>query len=138
MKGLRALGSNSQLVRPASTRKLLGSVDVDKALRPDHANEACIDYGVGYSEGKRSSLTWIEVHPANPSGLTEVIHKFVWWQSWLTKAAPGLNAPQWIPSSGRRFVWITSGSVSSEVVRQSRRRLQDKGIHGPVSVLELP
>ncbi len=48
--GLMALKANSKVVRPANTKLIDGSVDIDEAVKDLHPQESRWDYVVGYEK----------------------------------------------------------------------------------------
>lgn len=139
--GLQALRRQHRACIAATSRdRLAGSIDLDAALAQDpaHASAHRWDYGVGFAapSGQRTCAVWVEVHPANPGAVTDVLRKAAWLRSWLT-ANPtidaltrnGMEATQtsamyWVPS-GRDTV--TKGSTAFRKLATSgivkRRRI---------------
>ncbi len=101
--GLQALSAaNKAHVNLESETKLLGSVDVDTALKKTHPQAARWDYVVGKKQGESAHLHWIEVHPASSTGnIAEIEAKLVWLTGWM-RGTPLLNYP-------RNVVWVASG-----------------------------
>ena len=77
--GLRALGRSARgLVRPADTRQLQGSVDIDGGLRASEPQASRWDYAIAYADG----VWFVEVHPAaSDANVHEVIEKARWLRS---------------------------------------------------------
>lgn len=107
MPGLKALGSNSCKIRSGNPRNILGSINLEKALRNHHPNEPIWDYGVGFVENQRQhKAIWIEIHPASSSHIHGMLNKIRWLKKWLNDNARELN------KITREYVWIASGKVA--------------------------
>lgn len=77
--GLQALGQNAQKVKFKDSKKLNGSVDIDKSTIALYPEANRWDYAIGY-DGK---AYFLEIHPANTSDVTPVIEKAKWLENWL-------------------------------------------------------
>lgn len=57
--------------------------------RGDAAHAHRWDYGVGFraGAGQRTCAVWVEVHPANPGAVSDVLRRAAWIRTWL---APGI------------------------------------------------
>ena len=102
-QGLGALRqSDRQHISKNKSTKLLGSVDVEKALKPTQPQAHTWDYMIGVHEGDGTRIHWIEVHPASSTGnIAEVEAKMNWLMNWM-KVTPLAKYP-------RSIVWVASG-----------------------------
>lgn len=105
--GLQALRRNDRnAVSITDSRKLSGSIDIDKALESEYPNENRWDYCIGVRRTTHSdSLVWVEVHPANSSSVSAMLAKAKWLKSWLkssgrplTVLCPGRLDLRWVPT----------------------------------------
>jgi hypothetical protein len=100
-KGLQALGSHTEKIKPEDTRLLEGSLNIDACILSKYPEEARWDYVLSYN-GK---AYYVEVHPADTSAVNTVIRKKNWLVEWL-KGHPGLNSfnradkMYWLPTNG--------------------------------------
>ena len=135
--GLQALRrGESNKVFIADTRRLVGSVDIDGALKQVAPNDARWDYVVGVSRPSASDVpTFIEFHPANSTSVREIIGKAIWLKEWLrSDALPLLEL-----AGGRpRLVWIATGRIAFRRGSKAERQLAQSGIRFPEPKVELP
>jgi hypothetical protein len=89
--GLRALTDSDSRRIVSGKVPILGSVNLDAALRQHYPNDARWDYGIGIQKGKPWTL-WVEVHPADTSNVDEVLKKLTWLKDWLAHSAQPLHA----------------------------------------------
>ena len=133
--GLQAIkAAHRPMIDATSTRRLTGSIDLDTALANDstHANAPRWDYGVGFSTacGERRCAVWIEVHPANPGAVDDMLRKAAWLRSWLD-AYPTLDA---LTVEGVRVTetsamfWIPTARDTVAKGSTSYRKLATSGI----------
>ncbi len=100
--GLRALGGNSAKIAVSDSRKINGSLDIDKNTALFYPTENRWDYALDY-DGK---VYYVEVHPASTSEVSSVLKKMKWLKQWLKKSATKIdNLPKGNPS----YNWIQSG-----------------------------
>ncbi len=130
------------LVTCKDSRRLTGSIDLDKALerQPDHANAARWDYGLGYrpAAGRPEQAVWIEVHSATTKEVDAVLRKLRWLQDWLNDGAGCLKRMTNRAAPNIRFVWIASGRVNIPKHTRQARRLSQNAIGRPRKLLSLP
>ncbi|MSQ70034.1 MAG: hypothetical protein EXR27_01930 [Betaproteobacteria bacterium] len=104
----------------AST-KLLGSVNVDAALKVTQPDAARWDYVIGQKQGNADHLLWIEVHPAAGIGnIGELEAKLSWLSAWM-RATPLAPYP-------RQIVWIASGRSAFNSRHPALRTLANRGL----------
>ena len=117
--GLKALGSNSNKVKPTDTRKCEGSVDIDTAVKPIYPNDSRWDYAISYD----GVTHFIEVHSAKTDEVQAVLNKLQWLKDFLVTDATELNKQRkyfhWIASSGNHILPNSS---------QSRKLSQKSGL----------
>ncbi|MBV7533479.1 hypothetical protein [Chitinophaga sp. sic0106] len=128
--GLRALGAYSSKIKLPSHKKCDGSVDIDAHTEARHANSSRWDYCFGVND----EIYFVEVHPAYTGEVNTVIRKLQWLKTWLSTAAPQLNALR--VKSRHPFYWIQSnGFHITKTSSQYRLAIQNK--LKPVAVLDL-
>jgi len=123
-EGLQALSKTDRRRLACNTpSKIVGSINLDQALRPRHPNEPIWDYGVGLHSAHNSDyVKWIEVHPASSSHIAEVLKKLNWLRGWLRNSASSLDA---LP---REFIWVASGKVALQKGSPQIRRIAQAGL----------
>jgi len=94
--GLRTLrGPHRSCIAVTPPTRFTGSIDLDAALarNPPHAHANRWDYGVGFRAAaeQRTCAVWVEVHPANPGAVSDVLQKAAWLRTWLA-ANPTIDA----------------------------------------------
>lgn len=138
-KGLGGLKrEHASLIEIADTRRLTGSLDLDKALEkaPCHASAHRWDYGIGYlpKGKKRESAVWVEVHPANTGEVDTLVSKLAWLKAWLRAEAPALDSM----TRPDGFVWLaTAARVRIKANSRQARRLAKAGLKLPSRRLTL-
>ena len=120
--GLGALRHADKLhVSKKKTSKLLGSVDIEKALKPTQPQAHTWDYLVGVQEGNVTRIHWIEIHPASSTGnIAEVTAKMSWLINWM-EATPLAQYP-------RSVVWVASGKSVFNSRSPGLRKLASRGL----------
>jgi hypothetical protein len=119
-EGLQALKkSDRELIKPPKTKKLCGSVDLDKALEKRYPNASRWDYGIAIEcQEKIYTIHWIEVHPAGSGkNYEEILNKALWLRDWLKNHGQILN-------SEKLFIWIASGKARVPTAPQNRSLLK--------------
>ena len=122
------------MIDATTTRRLTGSVDLDATLAtdPTHVNAPRWDYGVGFrtARGERRCAVWIEVQPANPGAVDDMLRKAAWLRSWLD-AHPTLDAltVEGVRVTGTSAMfWIPTGRDTVAKGSTSYRKLATSGI----------
>lgn len=130
-QGLGALlPADRARISHADPGKLLGSVDVDAALKDSQPNAARWDYLVGEKQGQQQRLHWIEVHPASSTGnVGEIGAKLDWLIAWL-RTTPLASYP-------KKIVWIASGKSAFNARDPGVRALARRGLYFAGSHLKL-
>lgn len=128
--GLHALGSNSSKVKPANTRKVNGSINLDGCVQSIYPDDSRWDYIVGY----KNEAVFIEIHPAATGNVREMINKLNWLKKWLKKKAPEINE---IKTKDKPFRWVTTKKVA--ILKGSRQAiiLAKSGLTFPQKITEL-
>jgi len=131
--GLRALtGSDSGRIVPGKV-SILGSVNLDAALRQHYPNDARWDYGIGIQKGKPYAI-WVEVHPAGTSNVDEVLKKLAWLKDWLARSAQPLHN---LTPQQSAYHWLATDGVHINRNSPQARRLAAAGLTIPRRVLNL-
>lgn len=133
--GLGALRAEDKPhIKPHDTRSLLGSVDVDKALKASQPNANRWDFVIGYEHGNRDEpvLYWIEIHTGSDSEFKVVLRKFEWLLDWMKGDGKFLAAFE------REIVWIASGATSFTAASRQRRIMAQKGLRYAGACLRIP
>jgi len=128
-KGLKALRSYSNKVKPQHPRNVNGSVNLETCLPEPEHGEGRWDYMVGYNE----EAYFIEVHPADSKNVDEVIKKAKWLYQWL-KDNPDIKA---IQAENDPFRWVATNGVNISTKHQFRLA-QEAGIGPPKNHRTLP
>ena len=120
--GLQALSTKDKAhVSVEDPQRLCGSVNVEESLRSKqgHQNAPLWDYAVGHQPEnvKGEMVYWIEIHPANQHGVSEVLNKLEWLLQWLKDSAPLLRK---MPPA---FIWVSSGKTSFTASSPQARKL---------------
>jgi hypothetical protein len=111
-------------------RALTGSIDLDASLRAALPNDPRWDYGIGYAPEGREKVAWIEVHPASSDHVSEVIAKYEWLRSWLSRNIHELSPPSAV-------LWVASGRITLLRNGQAARRLARSGLDYPCASADL-
>lgn len=120
-KGLGALEATDKTHITVGSIKLVGSVNVDLALKPSQPNAARWDYVVRQKRGNTEFLNWIEVHPASGGGnIGEMQAKLSWLKSWMGSTP--------LDTCPRQVVWIASGRSAFNNRSPEIRRLAAQGL----------
>jgi len=131
--GLGALThSDSKRIVPGNV-SILGSVNLDAALRQQYPNAPRWDYGIGIQKDKPCAL-WVEVHPADTSNVDEVLKKLAWLKGWLAHTAQPLHA---LTPQQSAYHWLATDGVHINPNSPQARRLAAAGLTMPRKVLNL-
>jgi hypothetical protein len=107
--GLQALRAEDRLhIDAEDTRKLRGSVDLDKAWQQIDPHGNRWDFGIAYQHSNRADefVYWVELHTASDSQVKKVIKKAQWLLNWLKSNGGLLNQFE------REIVWVSSGATT--------------------------
>jgi hypothetical protein len=125
--GLQALRNVDRGRVSCDGRRLLGSVDIDGALRPSQPNAARWDYAVGFSPGSRGDfVAWLEVHPASSQHVSGVLDKLAWLNQWIRHEGQDLGRLRGC------FCWIATGTISFGRNSPQARRIAQAGLRFPL------
>ena len=135
-RGLQAIPeTNKSRITAKDTRKLGGSVDLDNDLLERYPRDNRWDYVVAYNSGNKTSLFFIEVHPAcSGSNANDVVAKKLWLDNWL--ATEGQRLIKYTQNLEKCFCWVATGKILPHD-SPSYRKVLKKGIRGPVARLEI-
>jgi hypothetical protein len=120
--GLQALGAHAKLIDSASPRSLVGSVDLDAAVRAEFPREPRWDYGLGVKQSSGLKAVWVEVHRATDGDVAAVIKKARWLKTWLSKSPGTLKQ---LPAE---LIWIADGRVGLSPKSPKRALLAQEGV----------
>ena len=129
--GLKALRRADRSRVSCDGRNLVGSIDIDGALRYLYPRDARWDYAVGVSKSARDFVVWLEVHPASSLHVDEVLDKVRWLKQWLETSAPELRGLD------RHLCRIATGGVSFGRGSPQARRIAQEGLRFPVKHADL-
>lgn len=121
-------------IKAHTPRRLTGSIDLDATLAtdPEHVGAPRWDYGIGFRTPTEecSCAVWVEVHPANPGAVNEVIRKAAWLQAWLSAHATidHLTCNGAAATSSSALFWVPTGTDSVSYSTASARKLANSGI----------
>lgn len=139
-EGLAAVkrGEGKGQIRPANSRRVLGSADIDGDCRQaaPHANRW--DYVIGYGQADRVVAYFVEVHSATTSEVSKIEKKLTWLLEEFLQAEN--NAL--LAALPREIHWVAAGkSVKIPKHTGQYRRLtttlRKKGLRGPSKELWL-
>lgn len=123
-EGLRALPKSDKALVDADKVELVGSVNVDEALKARFPNSPRWDYAIGIrcAGSNDDAIYWIEIHAGSDSELEVIERKLDWLDRWLAGEGRSLNIRK-----SRRY-WVSAGKVSTYLLPNSPRlfRLQRK------------
>jgi len=131
--GLRALTDSDRKRIVPDKASILGSVNLDAALRQHYPNAPRWDYGIGIQKGKPYAI-WVEVHPADTSNVDEVLKKLAWLKDWLAHAAQPLHA---LTPQQSAYHWLATDGVHINQSSPQARQLNQAGLTMPRRVLNL-
>ena len=134
-KGLEALRAEDRPhIKAENTRKLTGSVDVDKALRQAEPNAHRWDFAIGYQHSNKPHdwIYWVEIHTASDSQVSVVLDKLRWLKSWLAKEGMALAR------FDRDFIWVSSGATSFTLTSPQQKQFAQLGLQHKGRVLRIP
>jgi len=132
--GLQALpAGDAARIRCTNTRRLTGSVNVDRALQATEPDAPRWDYGIGFCRGSNEAAVWVEVHPASSRSITDMLNKLQWLRDWLRTQAPALEE-----LTQSDYFWVsTDATIAITPNSPQARRLAAAGLRGPIRVLRL-
>ena len=104
----------------SNTRKIAGSVNVDRCLVRLIPDEPRWDYAIGQSASAADIVHWVEVHPCNASEVEQVIRKLAWLKTWV-----GVHART---EMSQRYIWIPSGKAALPPTAPQYKRAAAHGI----------
>jgi hypothetical protein len=132
--GLRALTDKHRECIKPGTAQILGSVNLEDALRQIYPNEPCWDYTIGMRKDTALYAIWVEFHPANTSNVKEVLEKLRWLKEWLSSKAPELHR---LTPPRAAYHWLATGGVHITRNSPQARQLAQAGLMMPRKVLNL-
>lgn len=133
-QGLRAIASSYRGRVTAQRSQLLGSVDVDTALRQTYPQQPRWDYGIGIQRDGYTAAIWVEFHPAETNKVDEVLSKVKWLKDWLRQNAPQLDA---LTPDQNAFHWVATNGCHIQRTSPQARRLFGEGLELPRRILNL-
>ena len=134
-QGLGALRSQDRPhVAPENPRLLMGSADVDSALRASEPNAHRWDFAIGYRHANRQKdcVYWVEIHTANDKEIKVVLAKLHWLRAWLAGDGKLLNRFE------RDFIWVSSGATSFTLGAPQLKQFAQLGLQHKGKILRIP
>lgn len=132
--GLQALRAEDKPhVEAADTRKLTGSVDIDKAnLKADPCGNRW-DFAIAYQHVNRNTevIYWVELHSASDSQVKVVIKKARWLLNWFKKKGKCLAEFE------KDIVWVSSGTTTFTLSSPQKKQMAQVGLQHVGSKLSL-
>lgn len=135
--GLQALGGNSDKIKYDDSRRLTGSVDVDKALlkfdKKKYGSEERWDYAIGFQPKQNAEVVhWVEVHPASGAkNVDDLLKKLTRLKTWLKANGQSFERfPQ-------HFHWVATSGVHIPPHTPAARKLMSSGLRMPTPKLDL-
>ena len=128
--GLQALRKSDRAAITANDpRTLVGSVDIDSALKSKYPHDNRWDYCIGITVGKTTdSVVWVEVHPANSHSVTDMVAKASWLFSWLKGPGKPLRD---LAKDKPDLRWVPTGPVAFRRGGKQHVQLANAGISFP-------
>ncbi len=120
--GLQALEQKCKAhIDAESTRKITGSVFVDKANQPHDLYGNRWDYGIAYQHSNLNEefVYWVETHSASDSQVSKVIKKAEWLQAWFKSHGKLLSQFE------KSIVWVSSGATSYTLSSTQKKRMAE-------------
>lgn len=133
-QGLRALTSSHRGRIITQQSQLLGSINVDTALRQTYPQQPRWDYGIGIQRDGDTAAIWVEFHPAETNKVDEVLSKVKWLKHWLRQNAPLLDA---LTPDQNAFHWVATNGCHIPRTSPQARRLFGEGLELPRRILNL-
>lgn len=126
--GLTAIkNEHRRKIRIQDSRRLNGSMDIDKACRKSEPGAYRWDYLVVVNKNDNENLALIEIHGAAKSKeVGIVIKKKNWLLQWLAKTE--------LERFKKRFIWLSTGSAKITAQSKYAKMLAVSGISLPRSV----
>jgi len=124
-KGLGALRPEDKPhIQTEDTRKLSGSVDIDKAYTAEEPNANRWDFAIGYRHSNRRTdfIYWVELHTASDSQVKVVIKKAQWLLNWFKGHGHRLAMFE------REIVWVSSGSTHLTPSSSQKKQMAQTGL----------
>jgi hypothetical protein len=118
---------------PEDPRRLLGSADVDAALRVHEPNAHRWDFAIGYrhSNKPKEYVYWVEIHTANDKETKVVLAKLRWLKTWLVGPGNLLNQFE------RDFIWLSSGATTFTLGAPQLKQFSQLGLQHKGRVLRI-
>ncbi len=132
--GLQALRAEDRPhIDAENTHHLVGSVDIDTALRAAYPNANRWDFAIAYQHVDRADevVYWVELHTASDSQVKVVIKKAQWLLEWLK----GVGKP--LAAFERDIVWVSSGATSFTLSAPQKKQMAQAGLRHRGSVLRI-
>lgn len=123
--GLGALRAQDRPhIRAEDTRRLCGSVDVDKALRRKEPRANRWDFAIGYEHINRNDdfIYWVETHTGGDNQIKVVLKKLEWLKAWLRRDGQHLD------KFDRDMIWVSSGHTFFTKGSAQVKTLAQKGL----------
>jgi hypothetical protein len=132
--GLQALRAEDKShVEAEDTRKLTGSVDIDKANLKADPDGNRWDFAIAYQHMNRNAevIYWVEMHSASDSQVKVVIKKAQWLLNWFKKKGKSLAGFE------KNIVWVSSGATTFTLSSPQKKQMAQVGLQHVGSKLTL-
>lgn len=123
--GLQALRAEDKShIEAEDTRKLKGSVDVDKANLTTDPYGNRWDFGIAYqhTNEKEEVVYWVETHTASDSQVSVVIRKATWLQNWFK------GNGKLLAKFKKDILWVSSGATTFTLSSTQRKQMAALGL----------
>lgn len=134
-EGLRALRAEDRPhIEAEDTRAIVGSVDIDLAMRRADPQGNRWDFAIGYKHGNRPEdvIYFVELHTANDAQVKKVLKKATWLHAWLKS-----DGMRFLPFE-RDIVWVSSGATTFTLSAPQRKGMAALGLRPCGRVLRIP
>jgi hypothetical protein len=124
-RGLHALRPEDKShIEADDTRRLMGSIDLDRAWQPLDPYGNRWDFGIAYqhSDIPDEFIYWVETHTASDHEVDRVIRKARWLLGWL--GGSGKRLAQF----KREIVWVSSGATTFTLTAPKKKQMAEAGL----------
>ena len=105
----------------AESKKLQGSLDIDRQVKTLYPMDPRWDYALSYAD----KIYYFEIHPAETSEIDKVVSKVKWLKNWLKTKADEINK---LPKAEHPYIWIQSGRYAILPTSKDKMKLSVCGI----------
>lgn len=133
-EGLGALRAEDRPhIKAENTRRLHGSVDVDKALQRTYPQANRWDFAIAYQHSDRDAevIYWVEIHTGSEGEVSVVLKKLRWLLEWLKGEGRELAKLE------RDIVWVSSGATTFTLNAPKQKEIALHGLKHRGRVLHI-